>query len=341
MFWALNQLVRRRGKEIETAPSRLGLARVSVIRGDGPLAETACIDDYIRATEPVTDHLTQFRQVIFVISLIQTMLIIHSSARNSCLNVDPRCSCVTPSNQAFFARQTQFIFFEFGWRLQVVLFNVNIDCVEMFSLSTSTYVHLTSTYDFCNLWSAFWQKMVNVQQHLAWKKTSKQNSKNFHLGTVIRIVSVWRLSNHWFTLGRLLCLVHVILKHDVMRCTWLEDLIGMSVLLQWVAARRSRSKHVQASPHYNESSLLEVEISSRHWVCTCWAWLEEGFQNDQSCRAAISGTWTFQKANSSCELEPYSNIWLVLLWETSIMHGRYSIAIHSTWCIHLQYCTWE
>lgn len=49
-----------RGVEIETAPSRLGLARVSVVRGEGPQAGKACIDDYIRATEPVYDYLTQY-----------------------------------------------------------------------------------------------------------------------------------------------------------------------------------------------------------------------------------------------------------------------------------------
>ena len=46
--------------EIETAPSRLGLARVSVVRGEGTQAGQACIDDYIPATEPVYDYLTQF-----------------------------------------------------------------------------------------------------------------------------------------------------------------------------------------------------------------------------------------------------------------------------------------
>ena len=49
-----------RGVEIETAPSRLGLARISVVRGEGSQAGRACIDDYIRATEPVYDYLTQF-----------------------------------------------------------------------------------------------------------------------------------------------------------------------------------------------------------------------------------------------------------------------------------------
>ncbi|KAE9964692.1 hypothetical protein EG327_000795 [Venturia inaequalis] len=40
-------------------PSRLGLARVSVLRGSGHDAELPFIDDYISITEPVVDHLTQ------------------------------------------------------------------------------------------------------------------------------------------------------------------------------------------------------------------------------------------------------------------------------------------
>jgi PAB-dependent poly(A)-specific ribonuclease subunit 2 len=44
-------------------PSRLGLARVSVVRGAGPAKGTCCIDDYIRGVEPVYDYLTKFRLV--------------------------------------------------------------------------------------------------------------------------------------------------------------------------------------------------------------------------------------------------------------------------------------
>lgn len=40
-------------------PSRLGLARVSVLRGSGHDADLPFIDDYIAITEPVIDHLTQ------------------------------------------------------------------------------------------------------------------------------------------------------------------------------------------------------------------------------------------------------------------------------------------
>lgn len=49
------------GVEVEVRPSRLGLARVSVVRGAGPGRGTACIDDYIRGVEPVYDYLTKYR----------------------------------------------------------------------------------------------------------------------------------------------------------------------------------------------------------------------------------------------------------------------------------------
>ncbi|KAL4859552.1 PAN2-PAN3 deadenylation complex catalytic subunit pan2 [Chlorella vulgaris] len=53
----------RRGLEVEVRPPRLGLARVSVLRGQGPAKCTACIDDYIKCAEPVYDYLTKFRRV--------------------------------------------------------------------------------------------------------------------------------------------------------------------------------------------------------------------------------------------------------------------------------------
>lgn len=40
--------------------SRLGLGRVSLIRGSGALSGVPCIDDYIKSAEPVYDHLTRY-----------------------------------------------------------------------------------------------------------------------------------------------------------------------------------------------------------------------------------------------------------------------------------------
>lgn len=39
---------------------RLALARVSVLRGQGPQAGTAFIDDYVMSVEPVVDYLTRW-----------------------------------------------------------------------------------------------------------------------------------------------------------------------------------------------------------------------------------------------------------------------------------------
>ncbi|CAL5225176.1 g7957 [Coccomyxa viridis] len=52
------------GVEIETRPSRLGLGRVSVLRGEGPLTGEPCIDDYIRATEPIYDYMTKWSGLV-------------------------------------------------------------------------------------------------------------------------------------------------------------------------------------------------------------------------------------------------------------------------------------
>ena len=48
------------GSEVESIPARLGLARISVVRGQGSEKFTPVIDDYIRAVEPVNDYLTRF-----------------------------------------------------------------------------------------------------------------------------------------------------------------------------------------------------------------------------------------------------------------------------------------
>jgi PAB-dependent poly(A)-specific ribonuclease subunit 2 len=48
------------GSRIMTRPARSGLARVSVLRGDGHDQELPFIDDYIAIDEPIDDHLTQY-----------------------------------------------------------------------------------------------------------------------------------------------------------------------------------------------------------------------------------------------------------------------------------------
>lgn len=52
------------GSEYESVPARLGLARVSVVRGQGDQKLTPIIDDYIRAVEPVHDYLTRFSGLV-------------------------------------------------------------------------------------------------------------------------------------------------------------------------------------------------------------------------------------------------------------------------------------
>ncbi|KAK9820479.1 hypothetical protein WJX72_010776 [[Myrmecia] bisecta] len=54
----------RSGVEVESRPSRLGLARVSVVRGEGAKSGVPCIDDYIRSTEQVYDYLTKYSGIV-------------------------------------------------------------------------------------------------------------------------------------------------------------------------------------------------------------------------------------------------------------------------------------
>ena len=49
---------------MEVRRARLGLARVSVVRGEGPALGAACIDDYVRTLEPVTDYLTKWSGLV-------------------------------------------------------------------------------------------------------------------------------------------------------------------------------------------------------------------------------------------------------------------------------------
>ncbi|KAK5013804.1 poly(A)-specific ribonuclease, partial [Cryomyces antarcticus] len=52
--------VKADGTRETVRPSRLGLARVSVLRGSGPDQGLPFIDDYIAISEPVVDYLTAF-----------------------------------------------------------------------------------------------------------------------------------------------------------------------------------------------------------------------------------------------------------------------------------------
>lgn len=53
-----------RGVEVEVCKARLGLARVSVVRGEGPHAGDPLIDDYIRSLETITDYLTKWSGLV-------------------------------------------------------------------------------------------------------------------------------------------------------------------------------------------------------------------------------------------------------------------------------------
>lgn len=65
-FWLTSHTVqdeleyRSDGTKKVVRPSRLSLARVSVLRGSGPAEEVPFIDDHIHTSEPVVDYLTDF-----------------------------------------------------------------------------------------------------------------------------------------------------------------------------------------------------------------------------------------------------------------------------------------
>lgn len=52
--------VRSDGTNTIIKPPRFSLARVSVLRGEGPDEGVPFIDDYIYTTEPVLDYLTEY-----------------------------------------------------------------------------------------------------------------------------------------------------------------------------------------------------------------------------------------------------------------------------------------
>ena len=55
---------------MEVCKARLGLARVSVVRGEGPAAGSPAIDDYIRSLEPISDYLTKWSGLVSCIAVI-------------------------------------------------------------------------------------------------------------------------------------------------------------------------------------------------------------------------------------------------------------------------------
>lgn len=48
-----------RGRSVVVKPARLALARVSCVRGEGPMTGVPFIDSYIQQAEPVLDHPTR------------------------------------------------------------------------------------------------------------------------------------------------------------------------------------------------------------------------------------------------------------------------------------------
>jgi hypothetical protein len=52
--------IRSDGTKNVLRPTKMSLARVSVLRGDGARESLPFIDDYIHTSEPVVDYLTEF-----------------------------------------------------------------------------------------------------------------------------------------------------------------------------------------------------------------------------------------------------------------------------------------
>ena len=79
--------LRCRGVEVEVCKARLGLARVSVVRGEGAAAGSPAIDDYIRSLEPISDYLTKWSGLVSCIapslpSLLGWLTFFHDCLRN-------------------------------------------------------------------------------------------------------------------------------------------------------------------------------------------------------------------------------------------------------------------
>ena len=69
---------------MEVCKARLGLARVSVVRGESPAAGSPAIDDYIRSLEPISDYLTKWSGLVSSIALAVIWLPACTSVCSGC-----------------------------------------------------------------------------------------------------------------------------------------------------------------------------------------------------------------------------------------------------------------
>jgi len=59
-------------------PARLSLARVSVLRGDGPKAGLPFIDDHIHTSEVIVDYLTEYSGIECEYGFTRPMTLTHT-----------------------------------------------------------------------------------------------------------------------------------------------------------------------------------------------------------------------------------------------------------------------
>jgi PAB-dependent poly(A)-specific ribonuclease subunit 2 len=62
-------------------PARLSLARVSVLRGDGPKQGVPFIDDHIHTSETIVDYLTEFSGIRREPTLFSNRIPVHKSSK--------------------------------------------------------------------------------------------------------------------------------------------------------------------------------------------------------------------------------------------------------------------